>query len=51
MSLAKSIAQGIEMGRPSFMEAAAEKRDGVVTATTIGGRCVPMMMGVLDIGE
>jgi trans-2,3-dihydro-3-hydroxyanthranilate isomerase len=49
LSLSKSIAQGIEMGRPSFMEAAAQKSDGVVTVTTIGGRCVPMMTGSLEV--
>src|SRR5262249_30781494 len=29
------IAQGVEMGRPSLLEARAEKLDGVVTATWI----------------
>ena len=33
------------MGRPSLLEAKAEKRGGIVTATYIGGRCVPVMRG------
>jgi trans-2,3-dihydro-3-hydroxyanthranilate isomerase len=47
--LSKTIAQGVEMGRPSLLEARAEKRGGVVTATFIGGRCVPVMQGSIDL--
>ena len=43
------IAQGVDMGRPSLLEASAEKRDGEVTRMSIGGRCVPMMRGTLDL--
>ena len=43
------IAQGVDMGRPSLLEAAAEKRDGEVTMMSIGGRCVPMMRGVVEL--
>jgi trans-2,3-dihydro-3-hydroxyanthranilate isomerase len=50
LQLSKMIAQGVEMGRPSLLHAAAEKRGGVVTATTIGGRCVPVMSGMMDLG-
>jgi trans-2,3-dihydro-3-hydroxyanthranilate isomerase len=50
LQLAKKIAQGIDMGRPSLLEARAEKVAGAVTATTIGGTCVPVMRGVLDLG-
>jgi trans-2,3-dihydro-3-hydroxyanthranilate isomerase len=49
LSLAKTIAQGVDMGRPSLLEARAEKTAGVVTATSIGGACVPMMRGVIDL--
>jgi trans-2,3-dihydro-3-hydroxyanthranilate isomerase len=49
LRLEKIIAQGIEMGRPSRLEALAEKRAGKVTATYIGGRCVPMMQGVIAL--
>ena len=49
LTLTKTIAQGVEMGRPSLLYAEAIKRDGVVTQTFIGGRCVPMMSGTIDI--
>jgi trans-2,3-dihydro-3-hydroxyanthranilate isomerase len=49
LQLSKTIAQGVEMGRPSLLEAHAEKRGGVVTATYIGGRCVPVMSGSIDL--
>jgi hypothetical protein len=35
--------------RPSLLEASAEKRDGRVTGMWIGGRCVSMMQGLLEI--
>lgn len=44
------IAQGVEMGRPSVLEARAEKRDGVVTNTWIGGSCVMVGEGLIDAG-
>jgi trans-2,3-dihydro-3-hydroxyanthranilate isomerase len=43
------IAQGVEMGRPSLLEARAEKRDGIVMATWIGGACVLVSEGVLEV--
>lgn len=43
------IAQGVEMGRPSLLEASAEKRDGKVVETRIGGRCVAVMAGTIEI--
>jgi trans-2,3-dihydro-3-hydroxyanthranilate isomerase len=49
LQLSRTIAQGVEMGRPSLLEAHAEKREGVVTATYIGGRCVPVMRGSIDL--
>ncbi len=49
LQLSKRIAQGVEMGRASLLEAQAEKRGGVVTATYIGGRCVPVMQGSIDL--
>ncbi len=49
LRLAKKIAQGVDMGRPSLLEASAEKRQGKVTATFIGGTCVAVMQGVLDL--
>ena len=49
LSLSLGIAQGVEMGRPSLLEASAEKRGGKVTETRIGGRCVPVMAGTISI--
>ncbi len=44
------IAQGVEMGRPSVLEARAEKRGGVVTATWVGGASVMVSEGMIDAG-
>ena len=49
LHLSKTIAQGVEMGRPSLLKAEADKEDGVVTATFIGGACVPVMSGTIDL--
>ena len=50
LSLKKTIAQGVEMGRPSMLHAEATKTDGVVTATNIGGSCVAVMAGAIAVG-
>jgi len=44
------IAQGVELGRPSLLEARAEKREGVVTDTWIGGACVLVGEGWIEVG-
>lgn len=49
LHLSKTIAQGVEMGRPSMLMAEAEKKDGTVSATYIGGRCVPVMSGTIEL--
>ncbi len=49
LKLALRIAQGVDMGRPSLLEAAAEKRGGKIIGPSIGGRCVPMMRGTLEV--
>ena len=49
LTLRKRIAQGVEMGRPSLLHAEATKQDGVVTATYIGGSCVPVMTGTIEV--
>ena len=49
LSLSKTIGQGFDMGRPSVLEASAEKKAGRVVATYIGGRCVPMLKGTIDL--
>jgi len=43
------IVQGVEMGRPSLLDADAEKQGGQVVTMHIGGRCVPVMSGTIDI--
>ncbi|MEI6201761.1 MAG: PhzF family phenazine biosynthesis protein [Enhydrobacter sp.] len=48
-TLARTIGQGFDMGRPSVLEARAEKIAGTVTKTYVGGRCVQMMSGALEI--
>ena len=47
--LVTTISQGVEMGRPSLLVAEADKRDGTVTETRIGGHCVPVMEGSLSL--
>ena len=49
LTLTRTIGQGFDMGRPSVLEACAEKKAGTVTKTYIGGRCVQMMSGALEI--
>jgi trans-2,3-dihydro-3-hydroxyanthranilate isomerase len=49
LSLSKTIGQGFDMGRPSILEASADKKAGQVAATHVGGRCVPVMSGVIDL--
>jgi trans-2,3-dihydro-3-hydroxyanthranilate isomerase len=43
------IAQGVEMGRPSVLEARAEKKDGAVVATWIGGASVLVGEGFIEV--
>src|SRR5436190_2931252 len=49
LTLQLRIAQGVDMGRPSLLEATAEKRNGRITEMRIGGRCVAMMRGSLEL--
>jgi trans-2,3-dihydro-3-hydroxyanthranilate isomerase len=49
LSLSKTIGQGFDMGRPSILKASAEKKAGAVTTTYIGGHCVPMLRGTIDL--
>ena len=49
LNLKFRIGQGIDMGRPSLLEAGAEKRGGKIIGMSIGGRCVPMMRGTLEV--
>jgi trans-2,3-dihydro-3-hydroxyanthranilate isomerase len=43
------IGQGFDLGRPSLLRATAEKLDGIVSATYIGGGCKPVMSGIIDL--
>jgi trans-2,3-dihydro-3-hydroxyanthranilate isomerase len=43
------ILQGVEMGRPSILDARTQKRDGVVTGTWIGGNCVMVSTGEIEV--
>jgi trans-2,3-dihydro-3-hydroxyanthranilate isomerase len=49
LALQLHIAQGIDLGRPSLLQASAQKRNGQITEMRIGGRCAPMMMGTLEL--
>jgi trans-2,3-dihydro-3-hydroxyanthranilate isomerase len=49
LDLRLRILQGVEMGRPSLMAAEADKRGGQVVATRIGGRCVPVLRGTIEV--
>ena len=49
VSLTLRTGQGIDLGRPSLLEASAEKRGGKIVGMAIGGRCVPMTRGVLEV--
>jgi trans-2,3-dihydro-3-hydroxyanthranilate isomerase len=45
------IEQGVEMGRPSLIEAEADVRGGSVTAVRVGGRAVMVSRGTLTFPE
>jgi trans-2,3-dihydro-3-hydroxyanthranilate isomerase len=49
LSLSLRIAQGVEMGRPSLLDASAEKRGSAVIETRIGGRCIAVMRGMIEV--
>jgi trans-2,3-dihydro-3-hydroxyanthranilate isomerase len=49
LTLQLRIAQGVDMGRSSLLEATAEKRNGRITGMWIGGKCVAMMRGSLEL--
>jgi trans-2,3-dihydro-3-hydroxyanthranilate isomerase len=43
------IAQGVEMGRPSVLMARARKAEGEVKETAVGGPCVMVSEGVIEV--
>lgn len=44
-----SIAQGVEMGRPSRIEVTAVRRGGQVVEVRVAGRSVPVMAGTISL--
>jgi len=49
LRLEAAIGQGIDLGRPSLLRVVAEKEDGIVTGTFVGGGCRPVMSGWIDL--
>jgi len=49
LTLTKTVAQGVEMGRPSILQVEAVKQAGTVTATSVGGRCIQVMAGTIEL--
>jgi trans-2,3-dihydro-3-hydroxyanthranilate isomerase len=49
LTLSKIIGQGFDMGRPSILDGTADKKGGRVVDTYIGGRCVPMLKGTIEL--
>jgi trans-2,3-dihydro-3-hydroxyanthranilate isomerase len=49
LTFSRIIGQGFDMGRPSILEGTAEKKAGRVADTYIGGRCVPMLRGTIEV--
>ena len=43
-----AVAQGVEMGRPSLLLTTVEKLGGAIVSVRVGGRCVPVMEGLID---
>jgi len=45
-----TVAQGLEMGRPSRLEVEADKAGGTITAVRVGGRSVLVCEGTIEVG-
>ncbi len=45
------VEQGLEMGRPSFLDVEADKRDGEIVAVRVGGCVVPVSRGEMEIPD
>jgi trans-2,3-dihydro-3-hydroxyanthranilate isomerase len=50
-SFAWRIAQGVEMGRPSLLEASAIKRGGEIETVRIGGCSILVCTGWIEVGD
>lgn len=48
-TLAWRIEQGLEMGRPSFLDIEADKRAGEIVAVRVGGGAVPVSEGSMEV--
>jgi trans-2,3-dihydro-3-hydroxyanthranilate isomerase len=48
-TLAWRVEQGFEMGRPSILDAEADKKHGKVVITRVGGQTVMMTEGVMEL--
>jgi trans-2,3-dihydro-3-hydroxyanthranilate isomerase len=48
-TLSWTIAQGVEMGRPSRIQIEVDRQDGEVSAIRVGGRSVMVMEGTIDV--
>ena len=46
-----TIEQGFEMGRPSLLEVEADKREGEIAAVRVGGKCVLVSEGWMEVLE
>ena len=46
-----TIEQGFEMGRPSVLEVEADKRQGEIVAVRVGGKCVLVSQGSMEVPE
>lgn len=44
-----TVAQGVDMGRPSLLEVEIDKERGMVATVRVGGACVPIMSGVIEV--
>jgi trans-2,3-dihydro-3-hydroxyanthranilate isomerase len=49
VELALRIGQGVDLGRASLLLTRVRKENGVVVASHVGGRCVPMMEGTFRL--
>ena len=49
LELVLNVVQGEDMGRPSLLRARVVKRQGVLRGVHVGGRCVEVMAGALQL--
>ena len=45
------IGQGVDMGRPSLLLTRVKKQAGAITSVHVGGACVKMMEGTLNVAD